>query len=206
MQDGHGVAQAGAKFLRHPWGERNLRHQHQGGLPRPQGMLDQPEVDFRLAAAGHAVQEHGRKPAGAQRGDQGLQGFPLLLGQDPGLIRAAGVRPPQGIARHLLPAQPDQSPLLQALQGRPGEGKELAKTGQAQHASGVPQVGDQGPLVGGEPGAGQGGFTIGMEREKPLFLGRDDRSPRSLSDPDPACSRQCFELGGGDSAFRQPLQ
>ena len=59
----------------------NLRHQQQHLLPSPADAISQAEIDFRLAATGHAVQQRDPKTARIQHTSQSVNGDLLLGGQ-----------------------------------------------------------------------------------------------------------------------------
>ncbi len=61
--DGHAIAEPRAEGRRHAGRERDLGHEHEHAAARRQRALGQPQVELRLAAAGHAVQErHVERP------------------------------------------------------------------------------------------------------------------------------------------------
>ena len=64
--------------------QRNLRHQHNGPSPLKQGVGDGLQIDLRLAAAGHAVEEENGplsfRRSGRGRGGLGDRGDGALLG------------------------------------------------------------------------------------------------------------------------------
>ena len=60
VQDGAAHLKAGAQLCEHLRRQRNFGHQKDGALPRLQGMGDEGEINFRLAAPRDAVDERDR--------------------------------------------------------------------------------------------------------------------------------------------------
>jgi len=67
-------------------GQRNLRQQNHGLSTQRQRLLNRPNINFRLAAVGHSMQERHGKPAFFQLFVQMLQCLFLLRGQHDGLL------------------------------------------------------------------------------------------------------------------------
>ena len=64
VQHRHAAAKAGRKLAGHRGGQVNLRNEHQRRAAALQGQLDGPQVDLRLAAAGHAMEQKYAELAG----------------------------------------------------------------------------------------------------------------------------------------------
>ena len=77
MQHGHRHREAPVEPVHELRREPDLRHQHEGAAAEPQGALDHPQIDLRLAAAGDAVQHEAGE--GAQRLADSRDGEALLV-------------------------------------------------------------------------------------------------------------------------------
>lgn len=63
-------------------GQRDLRHQQQGGPSPLQALGDQLQIDGGLSAARHAVKQRGTGPLSGPLGQKRVENLLLLPGQD----------------------------------------------------------------------------------------------------------------------------
>ena len=95
-------------------GQRNFRHQNDGGLTHQQGLAYHFQINLGFSAAGNAVQQK-RALAKPQRGQHDIQRLPLLIRQNRRLGRRHLLRAVRR-AEYLPLKQTHQSVLLQHLQ------------------------------------------------------------------------------------------
>ena len=146
VQDGDDVAEAPAEALHGLGREGDFRHEGDGPLPRVQRGLDGGEIDFRLAAAGHAVQQHdARLGRGHFRADGGERRF-LLVRQRRGR-RGQDRQPDVGIAADHAFFQRNPALLFEAAQAVEGHAGFLRQRGGGRFAA-LFQRGPGGGLLG----------------------------------------------------------
>ena len=172
MEHRHLLPEVGGEDPQQLGGEDDLRHQHQGGPPSGQGLLDQPDVYLGLAAPRHPIEEGGGGPALPGQGVQPLKGRLLLPVED---RRRSGRHLLQRDAAQDLLLLQDQDPaLLQRLEGghrSPGEIAQLFGRGGPQ---GTQQLGHRIPQRRGLPPGGHYGHSVlrreGQHRQLLLFV------------------------------------
>ncbi len=77
--DGHAAAEGLSEQPGDRWRQRDLRHEQQHGTTRLQAGARQAQVDLRLAAAGHALQQRHLKRRGAEHRQECVEHLALLV-------------------------------------------------------------------------------------------------------------------------------
>ena len=121
VEHGHLVAEARAEPAGQLRGERDLRHQRQRAAAERAGVRDGLQVDVRLAAPGHAVQQEGRVAARVERVAKLRERRRLGRGLANGTAAPGRIGEPGRAGRRA--AQLDQAARRQPAQVRPGAGK-----------------------------------------------------------------------------------
>ncbi len=144
VQYGGIFAEAAVKPAHHLGGQGDLRHQNNRAPAHFQRPLHHGQIDLRLAAAGHAVEQE-RALSPFQRGDHAVQRFPLVVGQR--RRNGAGrfhlrIRGPED-----LPLSQCHQPLLpQRFQRVPGIGHQLSQLADAVGLTVLQKPQHHGPL------------------------------------------------------------
>ena len=147
--------------------QADLRHQHQRLFALTHHLLDGPQIDFRLAAAGDAVQQERTEPALVQRRFQGRPGAHLVLVK---CDRPLGRGRLLGGVRETVhaPGEASNQPFLH--QRLDGTGAALDPSRQVAHLHRPPQLAQQfqsGGLLGGQVGRPR--RAVDALYERPLF-------------------------------------
>ena len=187
VEQGDSDVQLGPQAIDDRQGQGDLGHEQEARPAELEGRRDRLDIDGRLAAARHPVEQE-RRGVGLLEGPPNEPG---RLGLRPG--QARGLRPGPAPSRRPAGVGPP-GPLAdldrdQAAPGEPGQGRRPVASGQLRpgHPSGLSgQLGQEVALAGtkrspGDPGPGAAGFRRGAARRRdqdPALVARTARGRR----------------------------
>ena len=133
MHNRHRIAEAPAKTRHRLRRKRYLGHQHAGGLPLVKHMLDRLQINFGLARAGNAINQHHLTTCPGAGSIDNAKGFPLPGGK--GWFRRGSKRAQLHAAHAPAPEKLDGAMLFERLQHTRYRAEFGGKLGHAQFAA-----------------------------------------------------------------------